>query len=136
MPMEPLEILRQKIAEFPGYDDDVERRRSDEYVRSYLGEALTAFAERCTLSADLRTRLDELVLQVAFSDPRDFVNHHIVAPKGATDGGGAVAAADVEAVELADRAATLDCAAAAAYLDEVEALLARRETAIRAQSAR
>jgi hypothetical protein len=134
--MEPLEILRAKIAEFPGYDDDIERRRSDEYVRSYLGEALSEFGARCTLSADLRARLDEFVLRVGFADPHDFVNHHIVAATGAADGGGAVAAADAQVVELADRAASLDCAAASAYFDEVEALLARRETAIRAQAAR
>ncbi len=132
--MEPLETLREKIAEFPGYDSDVERRRSDEYVRSYLGEALSDLGARCTLSSDVRARLDELILRVGFGDPHAFINHHIVAGHGAADGGGAVAAADVETLELADRAAGLDCAAAAAYLDDVDTLLGRRDAAIRAQS--
>jgi hypothetical protein len=132
--MEPLESLREKIAEFPGYDGDVERRRSDEYVRSYLGEALSELGVRCTLSGDVRARLDELILRVGFADPHAFVNRHIVAAEGVTDGGGAVAAADAETIELADRAADLDCAAAAAYLDDVATLLGRRDAAIRAQS--
>ena len=133
--MEPLETLRQKIAEFPGYGGDVERRRSDEYVRSYLGEALSELGARCKLADDVRARLDDLILRVGFADPHAFVNHHIVAGNGPADGGGAVAAADVETVELADRAAGLDCAAAAAYFDDIATLLARRDAAIRAQSA-
>jgi len=124
-------MLREKIAEFPGYDGDVERRRSDEYVRSYLGEALSELGARCTLPSDVRARLDDLILSVEFADPHGFVNHHVIAGQGTADGGGAVAAADAETVELADRAPTLDCAAAAAYLDEVEALLQRRAAAIR-----
>jgi hypothetical protein len=134
--MEPIETLREKIAEFPGYDGDIERRRSDEYVRSYLGEALSELGARCTLSSDLRGQLDELILRVGFADPHAFVNHHIVAPHAAANGGGSVAAADAETVELADRAAGLDCAAAAAYLAAVKALLERRDAAIRAQSGR
>ena len=129
-------MLRAKIAEFPGYDGDAERRRSDEYVRSYLGEALSDLGVRCALASDARARLDELMLRVGFADPRDFVNHHVIGTKAGADDGGAVASADAETVELADRAAGLDCAAAAAYLDEVESLLSRREAAIRAQSAK
>lgn len=131
--MEPLDVLRQKIAEFPGYDGDVERRRSDGYVRSYLGEALSALGARCTFSPDVRTRLDELILRVGFADPHAFVNRHIVGAKSAPDGGGAVAAIDVETVALADRAPGVDCGAASEYLDEVETLLGRRESAIRGE---
>lgn len=129
-------MLRGKIAEFPGYDGDTERRRSDEYVRSYLGEALSDLGARCALSSDVRARLDGLMLRIGFADPRDFVNHHVIGTKAAADGGGAVASADAETVALADRAAALDCAAAPAYLDEVESLLSRREATIRAQSAK
>lgn len=126
-------MLREKIADFPGYGGDVERRRSDEYVRAYLGEALSALGARCTLSPDVRSRLDDLILRVGFADPHAFVNRHIVGAKGAPDGGGAVAAADAETVALADRAAALDCGTASAYLDQVETLLGRREAAIRSE---
>ena len=136
--MEPLEMLREKIAEFPGYDGDAERRRSDEYVRSYLGEALSDLGVRCALAEDVRARLDDLILRVGFADPHAFVNHHshhTIAAKSGADGGGAVAAADAETIELADRAETVECAAVPAYLDEAGALLGRREEAIRAYSA-
>ena len=125
-------MLREKIAEFPGYDGDVERRRSDEYVRAYLGEALSALGARCTLSPDLQARLGDLILRVGFADPHAFINRHLVGVKGAPDGG-AVAAVDVETIALADRAAALDCGAASDYLDEVETLLGRRDTAIRGE---
>jgi hypothetical protein len=132
--MEPLERLRAKIAGFPGYDTDLERRRSDEYVRSYLGEALTEFAERAMLSGEQRQRIDDLLLRVGFADPRDFDAHQHVADKQRTEQSDAMAAADERTVELADRAASLDPASTNAYLDEVVAALDARETAIRALS--
>jgi len=128
-------MLCEKIAEFPGYDGDAERRRSDEYVRSYLGEALSDIGVRCVLSNDVRARLEDLILRVGFADPHAFVNHHTIATKHGADGGGAVAATDAQTVELADRGGTVDCGAVAAYLDEVVALLGRRDAAIRAYSA-
>lgn len=130
--MEPLEQLRAKIADFPGYDGDMERRRSDEYVRSYLGEALASLASRHALPPDLQERVDALVLRVGFADPRAFTLHHIVSHKGEPDGGGAVAAADAATVELADEATSVDAASASRYLDDVTALLDRRDAAIRA----
>jgi hypothetical protein len=130
--MEPLEQLRAKIAGFPGYDGDLERRRSDEYVRSYLGEALTELAARCELAPELQQRVDELLLRVGFADPRDFAMHHIIAGKQGTDDGGAVAEADATTVELADRATSLNAASVPGYLDEVIAVLDGREAAIRA----
>jgi hypothetical protein len=130
--MEPLERLRAKISGFPGYDGDLERRRSDEYVRSYLGEALTEFAARSELTPELQQRVNELLLRVGFANPRDFAMHHVIAQRPGADDGGAVALADAATVELADRAASLDSATAPAYLDEVVAVLDGREAAIRA----
>jgi hypothetical protein len=135
--MEPLDWLREKIGEFPGYDTHVARRHSDEYVRSYLGEALTDLAVRCRLSADVQSRLDALVLRVAFADPRAFSIHDGAgAADGSHDGGGAVAAADMATVEAADRAATLDCSAVPGYFDSVTALLDERNAALRAAAAK
>ncbi|MBV9718811.1 MAG: hypothetical protein JOZ77_05800 [Candidatus Eremiobacteraeota bacterium] len=131
--MEPLERLQAKIANFPGYDGDFERRRSDEYVRSYLGEALAELASRGVLSDAQQARVDDLLVRVGFADPRAFAVHHVIAGAASNDGG-AVAVSDVATVELADRAASLDSVAAASYLDEVVAVLDERETAIRAAS--
>lgn len=131
--MEPLEKLRTKIAGFPGYDGDVERRRSDSYVRSYLGEALTEFAERCPLSPELQTRLDDLVFRLEFADPHDFAVHHGAVRAGVADAS-AVAAADAATIDIADRAASIDAGSAATYLDEVTAVLDNRAAAMRAAS--
>ena len=133
--MEPLEELRAKIDGFPGYDGDIERRRSDEYVRSYLGEALAKLAAQRTLPTELAQRLDDLVLRAGFADPRAFAPH-----RGAAGGNGsrdvsALAAADAEVVKLADRAASAGASGAAAFLDEVTAALDRRDAAMRAAAA-
>jgi hypothetical protein len=130
--MEPLEQLRAKIKGFPGYDTDLERRRSDEYVRSYLGEALTEFAQRENLPADQQQRIADLLLRVGFANARDFATRHIVAAKHDAHESDEVATADVATVELADRAASLDANATSSYLNEVVALLDARETVIRA----
>jgi hypothetical protein len=134
--MEPLAQLREKIPNFPGYDGDLQRRHSDEYVRSYLGEALAELTARCALSPEVEQRVDELMLRVGFANPRDFAGHDIGSEKGDADDGGAVAVADVAVVKLADRAGSLDAASVPSYLDEVSAALDARETALRASAAK
>ena len=129
--MEPLEQLRAKITDFPGYETSLERRRSDAYVRSYMGEALSEMAARCALTADLKERVDELTLRVAFADARAFPNH-AGAVHDSTRDSGEIAAADAATIELADRAATIGTGSASRYLDEVTAALDRRDAAIRA----
>ena len=134
--MEPLEALRAKIEDFPGYDGDIERRRSDEYVRSYLGEALANAAARGQMPPELRQRVDDLVLRVGFADPRVFAaRQHIAAATNAASERSAVAAADVAIVSLADRADTIEPVAASAYLDEIAGALDRRDAAMRAAAA-
>jgi hypothetical protein len=130
--MEPLDQLRAKIAGFPGYDGDLERRRSDEYVRSYLGEALADLAARGILTAELQRRLDALILRAGFADQRDFAAHHFHAAPNDRSDGEALAAADAAIVALADRAAAVDAGNAFSYLDEVTSALDKREAALRA----
>ncbi|HYL28071.1 MAG TPA: hypothetical protein VEW74_09575 [Candidatus Nitrosotalea sp.] len=131
--MNPLELLRSTIDGFPGYDGDVERRRSDEYVRSYLGERLADLAVRAELPAELQERVEELVLRAGFADPHLFALRHD-ASRDANDEG-ALAAADAAVVAIADRAESLDPADAAGYLDEVVAALDARDAALRAAAA-
>ncbi len=115
----------QKSPDFPGYDGDLERRRSDEYVRSYLGEALAELAARGALPPELRQRVDELVLRVGFADratlPRTTSSVQRMIPSEE----GAVASADAATVELADHAASVDAASAAAISMTVAAVLGR-----------
>jgi hypothetical protein len=129
--MEPLELLREKISEFPGYDTNIERRRSDEYVRSYLGEALTDMAARFPLAPELQTRIETLVLRVAFGNPKAFDAHDGPGVTNGANDGGAVAAADAATVDVADQAAAVDPASASGYLDNVTAVLDRRDEALR-----
>jgi hypothetical protein len=128
--MESLELLRAKIREFPGYDTALQRRRSDEYVRSYLGERLSEMAARCELSSDLQARVDALLLRVAFANPKDFNAHDVDGIPAGDDG--ALAGADAATIGLADRADAIEPAPVAAYLDEVTGALDRRDDALRA----
>jgi hypothetical protein len=131
--MDPLELLREKIVGFPGYDGDLDRRRSDEFVRAYLGEALTELAARCgELPPELQQRVDALKLRMEFADPKSFAMHRLVSNIPASSGdGGEVAGEDVAAVELADRAPAIDSGSVARYLDDVTAALDSREAAMR-----
>jgi len=131
--MDPLEELREKIPGFPGYGGDIERRRSDELVRSYLGEALADLTLRCDpLSADLKQRVDALLLRVGFADPKAFAVHNVFARQAAAGDDGALVALDVAVVESADRASSIAPEAVAQYLDDVTATLDRRDTTMRA----
>ena len=130
--MEPLETLRARIAEFPGYDTILERRRSDEYVRSYLGEALTEMAAGRTFPAESQRRIEALVLRVAFADPKSFPVHAGAQARSNPSDMHAVTEADAATVELADQAAKVDAASAARYLDEIAAALDERDAALRA----
>lgn len=126
--MEPIEQLREKISGFPGYETGLERRRSDQYVRSYLGEALTDMAARIRLAPEIQSSIDAIVLRVAFADPKAFAAHDNV---GGSDDG-AVIAADADTIALADRAGAVDAESAAGYVGEVTAALNRRDDLMRA----
>ena len=132
--MDPLELLREKFVGFPGYDGDLDRRRSDEFVRAYLGEALTELAARCgELPPELQQRVDALKLRMEFADPqvvRDAPARFERSCELRDDG--KVAEEDVAAVELADRASATDCGSVARYSDDVTATLDSREAAMRA----
>ncbi|HVR47454.1 MAG TPA: hypothetical protein VMT95_12565 [Candidatus Binatia bacterium] len=133
--MDPLEQLRARIAGFPGYDGDLERRRSDEFVRSYLGEALADLEVRCgSISPELRQRFDALLLRVGFADQKAF--HHVVARvHAAPNVDSSIAVADVATVDLASQAPQVEPDRLARYLDEVAATLDRRDAAMRAAAA-
>lgn len=131
--MEPLELLRAKIAGFPGYDDDLDRRRSDEYVRAYLGEALAELETDCgSLPSELHERREALLLRIGFSAPRAFAAHNTGSAVPPRHYDGDVAAEDLAIVELADRAASITLETLGAYLDDVTAELDRRDATMRA----
>lgn len=134
--MDPIERLCERIAEFPGYNGEQSRRLSDEYVRSYLGEALAdVLGDGASLTPELRSRFDELLLRLGFADPQSFVTHRLVEGLGKDDDGGEVAAQDAATVELADRVRSADAQTAANYLEEIARRLDVRQAAMRAAAA-
>jgi hypothetical protein len=133
--MDPLDMLRARIAAFPGYDGENNRRLADEFVRSYLGEALVNVAGgNAELPADMQSRIDALLLRVGFADPKSFAAHGIPTADRSADGG-EVATQDAATVEIADRARSVDPALLNGLLDEVTQTLDRREAAMRAAAA-
>ena len=114
----------QVTSGFPGYDDDVDRRRSDGLVRAYLGERLAELTARIApISSEHQQRIDALLLRAGFADPKAFSARNGLAtdaPNGATIDD--IAADDVQTISVADRAESVDAANLGAYLDEVTAV--------------
>jgi hypothetical protein len=126
---QPLEFLKSKIPDFPGYSDDVSRWRSDELVRSYLGEAVADLQERLQpLDAALDTRVGDLLIRVGFANQSAYKKYEDGAR--AKIDADAMTAADVGAVKIAERAPSIDVVQLPAYLDEIAETLDRRDTAM------
>lgn len=133
--MDPLDALRAHIAAFPGYDGENNQRLADEFVRSYLGEALANIGGgNVEVPADVQSRIDGLLLRVGFADPKSFAARGVLTAARAADGG-EVAVLDAATVEIADRARQADPASLNGLLDEVTQTLDRREAAMRAAAA-
>lgn len=130
--MQPLDSLKTAIADFPGYDDDLARDRSDELVRSYVGERLAEMQQRLEpLDAALDERIGVLLLRTAFANQ---AAHKLYAGSERSEVDAApVAAADAQTVALGDRAASIAAGGVAAYLDEITAVLDGRDAAMSGQ---
>ncbi len=116
--MDPLAELRAKIPAFPGYATEDDRRRGDELVRSYLGEALALLRARL---ADLpepgAARLGDLILRAGFRNQLAFKVFEYATLDGAKVD--RVTRNDLRMIGLADRAANVDAVGLTAFLDEV-----------------
>lgn len=125
------EQLQSAIADFPGYADDVSRERSDEFVRSYVGERLADLQQRLhPLDPSLDERLGALLIRTAFVNQAAYkLYERDDRSEIRTDG---VAAADAAAVAVADRSAEIDASQLPGYLDEVVCALDERDAAMSA----
>ncbi|MBV8490994.1 MAG: hypothetical protein JO199_10750 [Candidatus Eremiobacteraeota bacterium] len=124
--MAPIALLEEKIPDFKGYAEPDNRRRSDELVRSFLGEALAEAQERLgPLPAAALSKIGDLEIRTAFANQRAF--HAFEQSIGSASNFDDLLAADASVVELAERAASIDRPALDAYLDEVTAALDRRD---------
>ena len=125
--------LKSKIDGFPGYGDDEAREKSDELVRSYLGERLADLQQRLQpLDASLSDRIGELLLRTAFINQAV----HRLYDGGAKVDLGPVAGADETTIALADQANSIDAAGVEAYLTEVSSILDERDAAMSGRSSR
>ena len=102
--------LQSAIADFPGYGDDVSRERSDEFVRSYVGERLADLQQRLQpLDAALGDRIEALVLRSAFVNQAAYKLYDDGNDRSTINVDGVVTA-DAAAVAVADRASSIDAA--------------------------
>lgn len=121
-----MQVLGAKIAGFPGYGDEDARRRSDELVRSYLGEALADLQARVgSLDAATESRLGDLIVRSAFTNQEAYELYEERAREHPEFDG--IASADARVVETADAASTVDAAGASTYLDRVAEVFDARD---------
>jgi hypothetical protein len=127
--MEAVQLLKSKIVDFPGYADDSARQRSDELVRSYLGEAIADLEARLDPVAGAPARqIGDLLFRVGFTNQNVYKRYEDAA-RTRTDYD-AVAAADARVVELADGAPVVETASLESYLGDVQAALDARDDAM------
>jgi hypothetical protein len=127
--MDATEALKQKLPAFAGYADLAARRLTDEEVRAYLGERLAGLSERLAPTGAPADRLNDLILRAEFLTQRAspyFDSNELDAAH--LD---AVAAADLAAVDLADRVdSVFNVDMLPKYLDDAQAALDARDRAM------
>ena len=124
-----LESLRSKIPDFEGYLNEEDRRRSDELVRAYVGEALAALEGRVAPGAD-DPRFGALLLRSGFMNQaafKAFEYEHLDDAQSDEIG-----ACDLRLIELADRAPSLDAGGVDSYLSEISEAFDARDRAMAA----
>jgi|HubBroStandDraft_1064217.scaffolds.fasta_scaffold17114_2 hypothetical protein len=130
--MDALEALRAKIPGFPGFEDADARRLSDEEVRAYLGEAMAPLEDRLSLAGPQAERFESTLLRAEFMNQAAFRVYESAKLDDAQNA--AMAAADVTAIELADRADAVDASTLDAYLDSVNAVFDERDRIMKASA--
>ena len=120
--MDTLETLRLKIPDYPGYTNEDDRRKSDELVRSYVGEALAELRDRVAASDG---KFDSVLLRAGFTNQSAFRALEFARLDDARAAG--MYAADLHLVELADRSGRIDAGAIDGHLADVDAAFDRRE---------
>ncbi|HEU5481439.1 MAG TPA: hypothetical protein VFU90_16450 [Candidatus Tumulicola sp.] len=127
--MDAVQLLKSKIPDFPGYADDLARQRSDELVRSYLGEAIADLQARLSPLDDAPARqIGDLLFRAGFTNQNVYRTYEDAA-RTRTDYD-AMAAADARVVDLADRAPSVDAASLETYLDGAREALDARDNAM------
>lgn len=126
--MTPLEDIKSKIPDYPGYADRDLRARSDEMVRGYAGRRLAQIAERLngTLPQEVRDEYDASLVRCQFTNQSAFKT--IVEAEG--ENFDSLVAADQALVDLADRADQVSAETLPGFLKDVAAALDGRDVAM------
>lgn len=121
--------LKDRLPGFAGYAEMDQRRRTDEEVRAYLGERLAGLSVRLEPTGPTGDRLDALILRAEFLNQAAFRRYEN-ATLDATQTQ-AIAAVDLAAVDLADRAdSVFNLDMLPSYLDAAEAAMDARDRAM------
>jgi len=126
--MTPIERIRAAITDFPGYEGVEQRRRSDEEVRSYVGEHLAALPESAaaTTLKEHAEQYDRLLARCEFMNVLAFEHFEGDPNPGRI---ALMLEADAELIATANDAASAD-ADLDRLLTGLEVLLDRRDAAM------
>jgi hypothetical protein len=130
---QPLEFLKSRIPNFPGYGSDDDRKLSDELVRSYLGERLATLESDDGLADEVRKTVGELMLRTAFTNQIAYKVYEEASRTNHDFNG--MAAADAATVRLADGAGAVTPADALKFAQQSAQALDARDLAMRGQAA-
>lgn len=125
--MDTFESLRAKIPDFSGYLNEGDRRRSDELVRSYVGEALAALQSRVAPAGE-DLRFEHVLLRAGFMNQIAFRAFEYATLDG--ERVRAISANDVRILDLADRAVSIEPGGVDVFLSEVTAAFDLRDRAM------
>lgn len=122
--MDDLAFLRERIESYADYTNAADRRRSDEQIRAYVGEALIDLRDRLAPHGADGEALERLLMRCEFADQN--MAHAFDAISVDPAEVAATAAADRNLATLAGDAATVDAAGLATLLARIDAAFDRR----------
>ena len=132
--MDPLELLNERMNDFPGYATDSDRRLADEMVRAFLGEMLADLQVKLApLDEAVTSQIGDLLFRSGFTNQIAFRPYEAaeLSEAGVTE----IATADVRAIDLADVAATVRKDGLPSFLADVTAAFDARDAAMRSLAA-
>jgi hypothetical protein len=124
--MSSLDDVKAAISGFPGYADEIDRRKADEMVRSYAGERLSEMEERLQpLDADLADACAAALMRTGFVNQMAFKDFEYAKLDDASLE--RICDADLALLRLSDRASSVERDGLSAYLAEIGAAMDRRD---------
>ncbi|MDQ2663227.1 MAG: hypothetical protein M3Y18_04240 [Candidatus Eremiobacteraeota bacterium] len=126
--MNPLEEVRSKISEYPGYENRDTRSLADELVRGYAGRRLAEVGARLNgaLLQSTREEFDAVLFRCQFTNQTAFKT--FVEAEGTKFE--SLVAADATLIDLADRSGDVSQESMEGFLKDLTAALDGRDAAM------